>query len=268
MNIDAFRWNLSMLGGCSLRGCSGSWNPLTRRCQVGVLDGLEVAGGALDTEPEQVTDAADVAAGGVDPAEDAVLAQCLRAQGGVRPREAVADRDESGCGASVDEQVRVGRVGQARARWPSHAVKRVRTGAATGMDLPSTMRRPSTMSVSCSRRTCLTVSAGSRSVHARRSCVDPTDRPSLTPTICRRSAFVSRTDGHQRIRLSASPDGETNLSQWRFPRGFTSSEGATGGDSRVQREADCKRLPRLVECPYAAPAPVKVAGGVYGTGPA
>ena len=111
MNIDAFRWNLSMLGGCILRGCSGSWNPLTWRCQVGVLDGLEVAGGALDTEPEQVTDAADVAAGGVDPAEDAVLAQCLRAQGGVQPREAVADRDESGCGASVDEQVRVGRVG-------------------------------------------------------------------------------------------------------------------------------------------------------------
>jgi hypothetical protein len=66
MNIDVFRGNLSMLGGCSLRGCSGSGNPLTWRCQVGVLDGLEVAGGALDGESEQVTDAADVAAGGVD----------------------------------------------------------------------------------------------------------------------------------------------------------------------------------------------------------
>jgi hypothetical protein len=55
-----------MLGGCSHRGCSGSWNPLAWRCQVGVLNGLEVAGGALDAEPEQVTDAADVAAGGVD----------------------------------------------------------------------------------------------------------------------------------------------------------------------------------------------------------
>jgi hypothetical protein len=76
-----------------------------------VLDGLEVAGGALDAEPEQVTDAADVAAGGLDLAEDAVLAQRLGAQGGVQPRELAADWDESGCGASVDEQVRVGRVG-------------------------------------------------------------------------------------------------------------------------------------------------------------
>ena len=66
MNINAFRGNLSMLGGCSLRGCSGSGNPLTWRGQVGVLDGLAVAGGALDAKPEQVTDAADVAVGGVD----------------------------------------------------------------------------------------------------------------------------------------------------------------------------------------------------------
>ena len=55
-----------MLGGCSLRGCSSSGNPLTWGCQVGVLDGPEVAGGAVDAEPEQVTDPADVAACGVD----------------------------------------------------------------------------------------------------------------------------------------------------------------------------------------------------------
>jgi len=54
MNIDAFRRNLSMLGGCSLRGGSGSWSPHTWRGQVGVLDGVEVAGGAPDAEPEQV----------------------------------------------------------------------------------------------------------------------------------------------------------------------------------------------------------------------
>ena len=66
MNIDVFRGNLVILGGCSVRGCSGSGNPVTWRCQVGVLDGLEVAGRAVDDEPEQVTDAADVAVGAVD----------------------------------------------------------------------------------------------------------------------------------------------------------------------------------------------------------
>jgi hypothetical protein len=41
-------------------------NPFAFAGEVGVLDGLEVAGGALDAESEQVADAADVAAGGVD----------------------------------------------------------------------------------------------------------------------------------------------------------------------------------------------------------
>ncbi len=49
-----------------------------------MLDGLEVASGASDAEPEQVTDTADVATGGVDLVEDAVLARRLRPQGGVR----------------------------------------------------------------------------------------------------------------------------------------------------------------------------------------
>ena len=43
--------------------------------QVGVLDRLEVAGGAFDAEPEEVIDAAYVAAGGVDLVQDAVFAQ-------------------------------------------------------------------------------------------------------------------------------------------------------------------------------------------------
>jgi hypothetical protein len=111
MNIDVFRGNLSMLGGCSLRGCSGPWNTLTWHGQVGVLDGPEVAGGALDAEPEQVTDAADVAPDDWLSLRMRSSRKCLGAQGGVQPRELVADRDESGCRASVDEQVRFGRVG-------------------------------------------------------------------------------------------------------------------------------------------------------------
>src|SRR5665809_24894 len=41
VNSDAFLRNLSILGGCSLGGCLGSWNPRTWRCQVRVLDGVE-----------------------------------------------------------------------------------------------------------------------------------------------------------------------------------------------------------------------------------
>ncbi len=48
--------------------------PVTLDGEVGVLDGLQVTGGADDAEAEQIADAADVAAGGVDLAQDAVLA--------------------------------------------------------------------------------------------------------------------------------------------------------------------------------------------------
>ncbi|WP_248580844.1 hypothetical protein [Nocardioides sp. InS609-2] len=85
-----------------------SGTPLALDAEIGVLDGLEVAGGAFDAEAEEVTDAAHVAAGGVDLVEDAVLAQGTRSYGAVFPGEGVAAGDESGCGASVDEQVGVG----------------------------------------------------------------------------------------------------------------------------------------------------------------
>ena len=73
-----------------------------------MFDGHEVAGGAFDAEPEEVADAAYVAAGGVDLVEDAVLAQGAWSYGAVLPGEGAAAGDESWCGSSVDEQVRVG----------------------------------------------------------------------------------------------------------------------------------------------------------------
>ncbi len=80
MNFDAFGLNLSMLGDCSLCWCSGSGNLFALDGEVGVFDGVEVAGGAFDAEPEQVADSADVAAGGVNFVQDAVLAQRLGSQ--------------------------------------------------------------------------------------------------------------------------------------------------------------------------------------------
>src|SRR3546814_10773191 len=55
--------------------------------QVGVLDGLEVAGGAFNAEPEEVVDAAYVAAGGMDLVQYAVFAQGARADAAGPPRQ-------------------------------------------------------------------------------------------------------------------------------------------------------------------------------------
>src|SRR3546814_12244323 len=59
--------------------------------QVGVLDGLEVAGGAFNAEPEEVVDAAYVAAGGMDLVQYAVFAQGARASRADRCRAAYPD---------------------------------------------------------------------------------------------------------------------------------------------------------------------------------
>ncbi len=56
-------------------GRPGSEVPFTLDGEVGVFDGLLVAGGAVDAEPEQVAEAAYVATGGVDLVEDPVLAK-------------------------------------------------------------------------------------------------------------------------------------------------------------------------------------------------
>ena len=135
--------------GCSRGPCSGPGDLSALGRKVGVLDGLEVAGGALDAEAEEVADAAYVAAGGVDLVQDAVLAQRLGSDAVSFQGKEWPAGDETGCGASVDEQVRV-------ERWPARCgcggrarrASRVRTGAASGMSRSSMWRRPSTMSVS------------------------------------------------------------------------------------------------------------------------
>ena len=101
--------------------------------QVG-FEGAGVAQGCVDVDAEQFADASDVAAGGADLVEDAVFAEGLRGEADVVRGEAAADRREPGCGASVDEQVRVDRVGPGRVlRWSSQAARRGSTGAARGM---------------------------------------------------------------------------------------------------------------------------------------
>src|SRR5688500_15697656 len=104
------RWLIA--GGGSSRGpCSvqGERSALGRK--VGVLNGLEVAGRALDAEAEEVAKTSYVAAGGADLMEDAVLPQSLGPERGVLPGEGVSCGNETGCGAPVDEQVRVDAVG-------------------------------------------------------------------------------------------------------------------------------------------------------------
>ncbi len=60
-------WPWSAPGTSAVWAHSGSRYVITLDGEIAVLDGLEVAGGAFDAEPEQVTDASDVPAGrGVD----------------------------------------------------------------------------------------------------------------------------------------------------------------------------------------------------------
>src|SRR3546814_17672098 len=75
--------------------------------QVGVLDGLAVAGAAFNAEPEEVVDAAYVAAGGMALVQYAVLAQGARADAAVPPRKGRPAGDEPRPGAHVDETVGV-----------------------------------------------------------------------------------------------------------------------------------------------------------------
>ena len=75
--------------------------------QVSVLDGAQVAGCSGDAEAEQVAEAPQVSSGGVDLVQDAVLTQDLGAQRAVLPGEGVTTGNEPGCGASVDQHVRV-----------------------------------------------------------------------------------------------------------------------------------------------------------------
>jgi hypothetical protein len=168
-----------------------------------VLEGLQLAGGALDAEPEQVTDAADVAPDDwlslrMRSSRSAWVRRVVCSHGNLRPtgtsRGAVR-RLTSRCGLGV--------LGRARARWSNRAVKRVRTGTASEMDLPSMMRRPSTVSVS-------------HCTHAYR----PGHRPyRQTVTHTDHSSGgglrVANRDP-QRMRPSTSPNGETNLSGWRL----------------------------------------------------
>jgi hypothetical protein len=95
---------------------SGLLDVLASGGEGGVLDGLEVAGGAHDAESEQVAEASDVATGGVDLVQDAVLAQRAGSQSGFLPRKGAADADKPRGGAAVDEQVRLALLGQVRWR--------------------------------------------------------------------------------------------------------------------------------------------------------
>jgi len=61
-----------------------------------VLNGLEVAGRALDAEAEEVAKTSYVAAGGADLMEDAVLPQSLGPERGVLPGEGVSCGNETG----------------------------------------------------------------------------------------------------------------------------------------------------------------------------
>ncbi len=148
-----------MVAGWGRWGCSGSANLSVGWGEVGVRDGVEVAGGGFDAEPEQVADEADVAAGGVDLVEYAVLAQGSGPQRDAGPGVLGPTGTSRGAVRLLMSRWGLALPGQVRLRWSSQAARRVRTGAASGTSRSARTRAPSRMSVSCRCLSCLPVRA-------------------------------------------------------------------------------------------------------------